>query len=107
MTTRKQKREKSRRERNKKAREAIIEQEVLREVAVQSMYLVRLTKVRYKDNPDTFIDFRVFQRGYDDDGEEVYHPTRRGIQMKERDFTKLVEGAFFQGLDKLIERDPR
>jgi hypothetical protein len=107
MTTKKQIREKARRERNRKARAAIVEEKVLREVGVQSMYRVRLTKVRYADNPDTFIDFRVFQRGYDAEGEEVYHPTRRGVQMTHADFTKLVEGAFFEGLDELIKRDPR
>jgi len=105
--TKKQDKAKARRERNRKAREAIVEQKVLKEVHVQSMYLVRLTRVRYENNPHTFIDFRVFQRGYDDEGEDVYHPTQRGIQMMESDFTKLVEGAFFDGLDKLIERDPR
>ena len=30
---------------------------------------VRFTRVKYKASPDTHIDIRQFQRGYDDEGE--------------------------------------
>jgi len=107
--TKKQEKENQRKERNKRVREAIVEQKTLKEIGLSGMYLARLTRVRYERNPEAFIDFRIYQRGYDkDDSEkEVYHPTKRGIQMTERNFFKLVEGTFFEGLDKLIEKDPR
>ncbi len=54
------------------------------------MELVRLSRVKYEGNGYAFVDVRVFSRGYDDDGEEVYFPTKRGLQMKEGDFQKLV-----------------
>lgn len=53
--------------------------------------LVRLSRVKYEGNDLTFVDLRVFQRGYDDQGEEIYHPTKRGVHIEERDFLKLVE----------------
>ena len=32
----------------------------------------------------------MFQRGYDDEGEEVYYPTKKGVQFLESKFQKLV-----------------
>lgn len=61
------------------------------EVHTKSMEAVRLSRVKYEGNDLVFVDVRVFSRGYDAEGEEVYFPTRRGIQMKESDFLKLVQ----------------
>ena len=42
-------------------------------------------------NPYTFIDLRLFQRGWDDPGDrEVYHPTKKGVQVKEEQFQRLL-----------------
>jgi hypothetical protein len=52
---------------------------------------VRLSRVKYEGNDLVFVDVRVFSRGYDAEDEEVYFPTRRGIQMKASDFLKLAQ----------------
>jgi hypothetical protein len=54
------------------------------------MELVRLRRLSYEGNDHTFIDLRGFSRGYDNDGNDIYHPTRRGVQMKESDFLRLL-----------------
>jgi len=43
-----------------------------------------------------FIDIRIFQRGYshnddDDDEEYAYYPTKKGFQVPEREFAKVVK----------------
>ncbi len=97
-----------RRERNKEAKRHIVSEEMLREVVYQGMYRIRLSRVVYDDNLDSFIDLRVFQRGgYDDNDEEMFHPTRRGFQIAEKEWVKLVEGHFFENLEAQIQRDPR
>jgi hypothetical protein len=73
---------------------AIEKQEVVEQVHTKSIELVRLSRVKYEGNDLTFVDLRVFQRGFDDQGEEIYHPTRRGLHIQERDFLKLVEAYF-------------
>lgn len=52
---------------------------------------VRICRVKYKDNSDPMIDIRRFQRGYDDEGEEVYYPTKVGFQISEREYRRSVE----------------
>ncbi len=42
------------------------------------------------DNPYSFIDLRLFQRGYGTDEEEVLYPTKKGVQLKEEQFQRLV-----------------
>ena len=107
MPKQKKAREEARKRRNKDAKSHIKSQVVLREVPYKGMYRIRLSRVNYDDNDAPFIDLRVFQRGYDADGEDVYHPTQRGFQIAERDWMKLVEGHFFTALDEAIKRDPR
>lgn len=66
-------------------------QEVLAETGRRGYELLRLSRVKYKGNPYTFIDVRLFQRGWSKDSEdEVYHPTRKGVQLKEDHFQRLI-----------------
>src|SRR5690554_1717585 len=68
-------------------------QTILAEVPRKSYELIRLSRVEYADSPHRFIDMRIFQRGYEDDGDqsvEVYFPTKKGVQIKENDFQKLM-----------------
>jgi hypothetical protein len=82
---------KTKKKAKKKLNPLVIEsQSTLADIHTKSMELVRMSRVKYEANEYTFIDLRVFQRGWGDDGEEVYHPTRRGIQLKESDFEKLI-----------------
>ena len=63
-----------------KAKPVIEHQEVLAETGRRSYELLRLSRIKYADNPYTFIDLRLFQRGWDSNTEEeVYHPTRKGV----------------------------
>lgn len=74
-----------------KSKPKIERQEVLAETERRSYELLRLTRVKYSGNPYTFIDLRLFQRGWDDDGDqEVYHPTQKGVQIKEEQFQSLI-----------------
>ena len=52
--------------------------------------MVRLSRIKYKDHPYAFIDLRVFQRGYDENEEEVYHPTKKGVHLLETVFQRLI-----------------
>jgi len=75
---------------NKKDIKSKIEsQEVLAEAHRRSYEVIRLSRVKYKENPYSFIDLRLFQIQQDEDG-EVLHPTTKGIQFKESDFQKLI-----------------
>ena len=66
-------------------------QEVLAETGRRSYEMLRLTRVKYSENPYKFIDLRLFQRGWDDDGDkEIYHPTKKGVQIKEDHFQRLI-----------------
>ena len=65
-------------------------QEIIAETGRRSYEMLRLSRVRYEDNPYTFVDLRLFQRGWDERGdEEVYFPTRKGVQLKEDHFQRL------------------
>ena len=68
----------------------IEKQETVVEVHTKSTELVRLSRVKYEGNDLVFVDVRVFSGGYDDDNDEKYFPTRRGVQMKESAFAKLI-----------------
>ncbi|MEE1961419.1 TIGR02391 family protein [Allomuricauda taeanensis] len=52
---------------------------------------IRFTRVKYKQSPTAHIDIRKFQRGYDDDGEEVFFPTKLGFRFPESEFKKVLE----------------
>ncbi len=75
----------------KRPKPAIQSQEVLAETGRRGYEMLRLTRVKYAANPYTFIDLRLFQRGWDDTGtDEVYHPTKKGVQLKEDQFQRLI-----------------
>lgn len=81
------------RKKTPKRKPKIENQEVLAETGRRSYEMLRLSRVKYEDNPYTFIDLRIFQRGYDFDNEEyveVYHPTKKGVQLKEEQFQRLI-----------------
>jgi hypothetical protein len=42
---------------------------------------IRFARVKYKASPETHIDVRQFQRGYDDEGEEKFFPTKKGFRF--------------------------
>lgn len=65
-------------------------QEQIAEANSGSYQPIRFSKVKYKNNSDLFIDIRTYQRGYDDDGEDVFFPTKKGFQFPEREFKKIV-----------------
>lgn len=70
--------------------EKIEYQEIIGEAKAGSYQPVRFSRVKYKHNDATFIDIRMYQRGYDDEGEEVYYPTKKGFQFPESEFEKVV-----------------
>ena len=71
------------RKKTAKKKPDIERQEVLAETGRRSYEMLRLTRVKYAKNPYTFLDLRIFQRGWDSDSEEdVYHPTKKGVQLK-------------------------
>ena len=65
--------------------EAKIErQDVIGEANPGGYQPVRFTRVKYKASPHPHIDIRRFQRGYDDEGEEAWFPTKMGFRFPER-----------------------
>ncbi len=79
-------------EAKKREIEAKIEyQEVLGEANSGGYQPIRFTRVKYKASPDTHIDIRKFQRGYDDEGEDKYFPTKTGFRFLEREFRRVVK----------------
>ena len=73
--------------------EAKIEyQEVIGEANPGGYQPVRFTRIKYKDSPPTtHINIRQFQRGYDDEGEEAFFPTKKGFRFPEREFKRVVK----------------
>ena len=71
--------------------EAKIEyQEIIGEAKPGDYQPIRFTRIKYKASPETHIDIRQFQRGYDDIGEEVFYPTKKGFRFAEREFRRVV-----------------
>lgn len=64
-------------------------QEVLAEAPRRSYEVIRLSRVKYKGNPYSFIDLRLFQIEQDEN-KDIFHPTQKGVQFKEEDFQKLI-----------------
>lgn len=52
---------------------------------------IRFSRVKYKASPDTHIDIRQFQRGYSDEEEEAFYPTKKGFRFLEREFKRVVQ----------------
>ena len=63
--------------------ENIIKNEVIAETKRRNYEMVRISRVEYKNNPYSFIDIRIFQRGdWDEKGNEIYYPTKKGVQFR-------------------------
>ncbi|GAF72345.1 unnamed protein product [marine sediment metagenome] len=72
--------------------EAKIEyQEVIGEANPGGYQPVRFTRVKYKASPETHIDIRQFQRGYDEEDEEKFFPTKKGFRFLESEFRRVVK----------------
>lgn len=72
--------------------EAKIEyQEIIGEANRGDYQPVRFTRVKYKASPESHIDIRKFQRGYDKEGDEEFFPTKTGFRFLEREFRKVVK----------------
>jgi len=72
--------------------EAKIEyQKVIGEVNSGGYQPIRVTRVKYKASAETHIDIRKFQRGYDDEGEEKFFPTKIGFRFLEHEFRRVVK----------------
>ena len=84
---------------------AIERQEVISEVRISSPEMIRVSRLKYEGNEYHFVDIRRFWRGYDDAGEEVFHPSAKGLQLKEQDFLKLLE-PYLVEMGKSLRRDP-
>lgn len=67
-----------------------IKNEIIAETKRRNYERVRISRVEYKDNPHSFIDIRIFQRGFDEDENEIYHPTKKGVQFREDLFQELI-----------------
>jgi len=81
------------RKKTPKKQPKIESQELLAETGRRGYEMIRLSRVKYEENPYTFIDLRIFQCGYEfaDEKEfEVYHPTKKGVQLKEDQFQRLI-----------------
>jgi hypothetical protein len=74
-----------------KSEDKIEYQEIIDEAKAGSYQPIRFSRIKYKNNPGTLIDIRVFQRGYDQEGNEVYYPTKKGFQFLESEFKKVVK----------------
>jgi len=71
--------------------EAKIEfQEIIGEANPGGYQPIRFTRVKYKASPETHIDIRRYQRGYDDGDETEYFPTKLGVRFLEREFRRVV-----------------
>ncbi|MCR4288732.1 MAG: TIGR02391 family protein [Candidatus Scalindua sp.] len=71
--------------------EAKIEyQKIIGEAKPGSYQPVRFTRVKYKASSETHIDIRQYQRGYDDEGESKFFPTRKGVRFLEREFNRVI-----------------
>jgi len=72
--------------------EAKIEyQEIVGEANPGGYQPIRFKRVKYKASPEAHIDIRQFQRGYDDEGEEKFFPTKKGFRFLEREFRRVVK----------------
>lgn len=75
----------------KRPKPEIESQELIAETGRRAYEMLRLTRVKYQNNPYVFLDLRLFQRGYDyTTDKDVFHPTRKGVQLKEEDFQRLI-----------------
>jgi len=75
-------------------------QELIKEVQSKNYEVVRLNRIKYVGNDYNFIDIWFYQRGYNDNEEEIYYETKKGVQIKEDLFYKIFDEYFFNKLGK-------
>jgi uncharacterized protein (TIGR02391 family) len=81
-----------RKTKNKSEIEAKIEyQHVIAQANAGGYQPIRFSRVKYKASPNTHIDIRQYQRGYDNEGDEAFYPTRIGFRFLEREFRRVVQ----------------
>lgn len=72
--------------------EAKIEyQKIIGEANPGGFQPVRFTRIKYKASNETHIDIRQYQRGYDDEGENKFFPTKKGFRFLEREFNRVIK----------------
>jgi len=77
----------------------IEKQELLAEVKTKSYEYIRCHKVKYLGNKYNFIDLRFYQQDMSEE-DTVLHPTKKGVQMKEELFDKIIN-KYLDHLTKL------
>jgi len=71
--------------------EALVEyQHTFGEAKPGSYQPIRFSRIKYKKCPFTHIDIRRYQRGYDEDGDEAFFPTKTGFRFPESEFRRVV-----------------
>jgi hypothetical protein len=68
----------------------IEKQELIAEVKTKSYEFIRCHKVKYIGNEYSFIDLRFYQADQSENTSNLY-PTRKGVQMKEELFDKIIK----------------
>jgi len=63
----------------------VLSQETIAEISRRGYEKIRLSRVKYKDNPYTFIDLRLFQIQQDED-KDILHPTKKRCSIQKRRF---------------------
>ena len=76
---------------NKEVEAKIEKQTLIGEANPGGYQPVRFSRIKYKECPDTHIDIRQYQRGYDDEGEYTFFPTKRGFRFQEREFSRIIK----------------
>ncbi len=72
--------------------EAKIEyQELIGEAKPGDYQPIRFSRIKYKASNEIHIDIRKFQRRYDDEGEDVFFPTKNGLRFPEREFKRVIK----------------
>ncbi len=76
---------------NKEVEAKIEYQRIIGEANPGSYQPVRFTRIKYKASAETHIDIRQYQRGYDDEGEDKFFPTKKGFRFLEREFNRVIK----------------
>lgn len=66
-------------------------QKLIDEIDKGSYHSIRISRVKYKNNLTKYIDIRQYQRGYNDEGEGEYFPTKVGFHIQEIKFRELIK----------------
>jgi uncharacterized protein (TIGR02391 family) len=66
-------------------------QEIIGDANEGGFQPVRFTRIKYRKSIISHIDIRRYQRGWDDNGEDVFFPTKLGFRFPESEFKKVLE----------------